>query len=503
VLTITQVHYIRKLFFDKGKTFKEIEKATGHNYRTIRKYIDQKDFNAPPKQAKRENRSDYLRPHIRACLQEFATLRQKHQLYKAEAIYRYLREGKGIEITISKRRFRTLVAEEKQALRGDGEVYIDLNHPGGEAQLDFGEVILFEEGVPVKKHELVVTFPYSNAGYVQITESEQSEALFEAMQAIFTHVGRVPTRIWFDQMSTAALRRKDAQGKAVMSERLARFSAHYGFESVFCNPYSGHEKGAVENKVGYYRRNFINTNRTLTDIDAMNRSLLERCDEDHERPHYREKEPIRTRFEREKETMRPLNRIALDMRRLESRKVDKYGHIVFEGNRYSAHPTLVQSTVHIRIGASRITVVDRDYGIIAEHRRDYHKDRTHTHWKDFIDPLLKRPRAVKYSGIYQLLPDVWHDYLDRLSNDALKESLRFLKHCLIHHDLKTAERVLTTNTAEGVRGAAALWTTLYRLSEDRTLYEGFTAMPETQTMPAYKTDLNPYDAFIQGVRDER
>ncbi|MDU1289744.1 MAG: hypothetical protein E6955_09710, partial [Bifidobacterium longum] len=28
------------------------------------------------------------------------------------------------------------------------------------------------------------------------------------------------------------------------------FQAHYGFDCSFCNPYSGHEKGAVESKVG-------------------------------------------------------------------------------------------------------------------------------------------------------------------------------------------------------------------------------------------------------------
>ncbi len=497
---MTQVHYIRKLFFDKGKTIKEIERATGHNYRTIRKYIDQKDFNEPPKKARRENKSDYLRPHIRACLKEFANLRQKHQLYKAEAIHRYLREEKEIEITISKRRFRTLVAEEKQALRGGDEVYIDLTHPGGEAQVDFGEVILYEAGRPVKKHELVLSFPFSNAGYVQITESEQSEALFEALTNIFNHIGKVPKKIWFDQMSTAALRRKDEHGQVKMSERLARFSAHYGFESVFCNPHSGHEKGSVENKVGYYRRNFINTDRTLRDLDRVNRRLLKRCDEDHRRGHYQKKEAIETLFEREKASMRTLNRIPIDMRRLEVRAVDKYGHISFEGNRYSVHPTLVNTTVHLSIGARKITILNGDTRTIAEHPRDYHKGRTHTHWKDFIDPIIKRPRALKYSGIYQLLPASWQAHLNRLPNDALKAHLAFLKHCLIHHDLNTADKVLKST---GMKDAEALWTTLYRLNEDRTLYEGVTAMPDALKMPAYQTDLNPYDTFIQGASDER
>jgi len=103
VLTITQVHYIRKLFFDKGKTFAEIEKATGHNYRTIRKYIEMKDFNESPKKVKPVNKSDYLRPYIRACLNGDNDLKLKHRLYKAESIYRYLKDDEDIKITISKR----------------------------------------------------------------------------------------------------------------------------------------------------------------------------------------------------------------------------------------------------------------------------------------------------------------------------------------------------------------------------------------------------------------
>lgn len=503
MLTITQVHYIRKLFFDKGKTFAEIEKATGHNYRTIRKYIEKKDFNESPKKVKPVNKSDYLRPYIRACLNGDNDLKLKHRLYKAESIYRYLKDDEDIEITISKRRFRTLVAEEKRNLKTKDEVYIDLKHPGGEAQLDFGEVYVRENGNLVKKHELVISFPYSNAGYVQITESEQSEALFEAMSAIFNHIGKVPKKIWFDQMSTAALRKKDSEGNPQMSKRLMRFSTHYGFESVFCNPYSGHEKGSVENKVGYFRRNLINIRRDIKDLDEMNRWLLTACDNDQDRAHYQKRESIKVLFQQEKEMMRGLNKIPIDMSRMESRKVDKYGHITFEGNRYSVHPSQVQATVHVQVMAKTLNILNSDYKVIAKHQRDYHKDRTHTHWKDFIDPLRQRPRAVKYSGIYQLLPDIWQTYLDRLSKADMKESLSFLKHCLVHQDLNTAEAVLKTNMLNGNTSPQALWTTLYRLSEDKAIYESVNRTLKTPSMPTYKTNLDHYDTFIQGARNER
>ncbi|GEK35227.1 hypothetical protein KSI01_27600 [Kurthia sibirica] len=41
---------------------------------------------------------------------------------------------------------------------------------------------------------------------------------------------------------------------------------HYGFEPQTCNPYSGHEKGNAENKVGYIRYNFITPAPVIKDL---------------------------------------------------------------------------------------------------------------------------------------------------------------------------------------------------------------------------------------------
>jgi transposase len=52
---------------------------------------------------------------------------------------------------------------------------------------------------------------------------------------------------------------------------------HYNFQSNFCNPESGHEKGSVENYVGTSRRNlFVPVPRT-DDLEEYNKELLEEC----------------------------------------------------------------------------------------------------------------------------------------------------------------------------------------------------------------------------------
>lgn len=55
MLTITQVNYIRELYFLE-KNYTDICKMTGKNYRTVKKYIEKDDFNENTHKAKRPNK---------------------------------------------------------------------------------------------------------------------------------------------------------------------------------------------------------------------------------------------------------------------------------------------------------------------------------------------------------------------------------------------------------------------------------------------------------------
>lgn len=47
MLTMDQIHHIRALFYEQGKTISDIAAATKHNWKTVAKYVDMKDFNQP------------------------------------------------------------------------------------------------------------------------------------------------------------------------------------------------------------------------------------------------------------------------------------------------------------------------------------------------------------------------------------------------------------------------------------------------------------------------
>ena len=68
MLTITQIDYIRKLYFDKGLSITEIEKCTAHARNTITKYINQDDFNNHKYNRTKDRKSDLVRPFVRQIL---------------------------------------------------------------------------------------------------------------------------------------------------------------------------------------------------------------------------------------------------------------------------------------------------------------------------------------------------------------------------------------------------------------------------------------------------
>ena len=236
MLTITTINYIRELYFVEGKSFTEIMEMTKRNYRTVKKYIEMEDFNERTYKTKRPSKADALRPIIRKWLIEDKTRHHK-QRHTAKRVYGRLKEEYPEILDVTDRTVRSIVKEEKEKVFGSkNEAYLRLEHPGGEAQVDFGMVEVFENGIKKRFHELILSFPKSNAGFAVLTKSETREALLEGLIKIFAFIGSVPTTIWFDQMSSAALRTRDEKGIVQVAGFVQRFATHYGFAIKFCNP---------------------------------------------------------------------------------------------------------------------------------------------------------------------------------------------------------------------------------------------------------------------------
>jgi len=61
------------------------------------------------------------------------------------------------------------------------------------------------------------------------------------------------------------------------TERWHGFRSHWGFESSYCNPAGGNEKGGVEGELGWYRRNWLVPAPEAGNLSALNIYLRQGC----------------------------------------------------------------------------------------------------------------------------------------------------------------------------------------------------------------------------------
>lgn len=417
MLTMTQKHDIRKMYFEEGKNISEIERETRHDRKTIRNYIKKDDWNDELPKIKQEPsypKLDPYKPDIDFWLEEDKTAKRK-QRHTARRIYDRLSEKYGDNFDCSYRTVAGYVAMKKKEVFGKKEGFLPLEHIPGEAQVDFGDAEFYENGKLYSGKYLNLSFPYSNQGYLQLFKGENQECLFEGLKSIFEHIGGVPYRMWFDNASTMVTKvLKNSERN--MTDGFTRFKEHYRFESAFCNANSGHEKGNIEAKVGYHRRNLLVPIPRFNNLKGFNQSLLLQCEEDAKREHYRKEETIVELYQADKKVLLELPTAPFEACKYITVKTNGYGRFYLNNNlhEYSVSPKYASTRVLIKITAFDVIPLDESHREIVKHTRLYgsHKQQS-MQWLPYLTQLSKRPGALKYTGIYQMLPDPIQAYLEK------------------------------------------------------------------------------------------
>lgn len=282
-----------------------------------------------------------------------------------------------------------------------------MKHFAGEAQVDFGQFSYFDNSESLQKaRKLTISFPYSNAAYCQIFHGENAECLLQGIKNIIEHMGVVPYRMVFGNLSTAVAHIGRGK-KRTLTNKFKRFIEHYGIEADFCNPVSGWKKGSVENKVGYERRNMFVPVPTILNFKQFNIDLFEQSQKDMNREHYLKKCLIQELFEVDNLAMLELNPIPFHVSRFEEVKADKYGKVRLNTNTYSTSPKMARESVYLEITSDSVIVMDKKYKIIVTHPRLYGKGKESMKWIPYIKLMANRPNALKYTEFYQQLPKIW------------------------------------------------------------------------------------------------
>jgi len=419
VLAMTQIHDIRKLYFEGGKSITQISRETGHDRKTIRMYIGKEDWNETKTTtlSKAEfPKLDPFKPDIDEWLTEDKKAKRK-QRHTARRVYDRLVEKYGEDFECSYRTVAGYVSKSKKEIFGKKTGYLPLEHIPGEAQADFGDAEYYENGRLYSGKYLNLSFPYSNKGYFQLFKGENMECLLEGLISIFEHIGGVPHRIWFDNTKTIVTKVLQEGGRT-LTEGFIRFMEHYRFEATFCNVNSGHEKGNIEGKVGYHRRNMLVPVPHFDSLTEFNQELLRKCEIDSEREHYRKDATIEVLYSEDKAALLNLPTASLDVNKYTTVKTNGYGRFYLNNglHEYSISPKYANSRVLVKITANEVVPLDESHRVIVRHERFYggYKQQS-MKWLPYLTQLSRSPGALKYTGIYQMLPDSLKEYLEKCS----------------------------------------------------------------------------------------
>jgi transposase len=479
-------------------SLRAIAKQSGHNFRTVKKYVDREDWNkeyAPRKE--RVSRLEPLKEVIDEWIKEDLKRSRKNRrtgtkiyndLRKDEKHSKLLSVGKQTVINYVSRRKAELCKKTYQtAMFG--------LHSMCEAQVDFGKILVEgKKGAEETWRELVVSFPFSNAGFVQVCRFETKECLCEALQRIFEYIGGVPLRILFDNMSSAVVH-IEAEGKRQVTEMFMRFTMHHRFKADFCNPDSPQEKGSVENKVGYLRRNYLLPPPKIEDLEMFNAKLLDECMEDLEREHYVKKEPIIDLFRVEQEALIPLPRERFRVFTLEKVKTDKYSFIKYDNNRYSTAPEYFECEMWLEIGSSELRVLNKNYEEVAVHERKYgHNVEPVIDFENYIGTLSRKPRAFLSSPFFSTLPETVQKHLKNCTYAELKKTLLVLVPIIQEGKIGDAAAVLELSN---IRSADDFAVAYRALTEDPAALPPVST-PFTPIQPPYLPKLDRYGALLGG-----
>lgn len=430
--TMDQIHRIRQLYYEQDKNLIETAAILNCDWRTVRKYVDMEDFNTSPPipdEVSSESKLDPFKPLIDSwlCADKKAPRKQRHS---AKRVHKRLQE-EAKDYDCCYRLVATYVSMKKKELHLKHQIgYIPLEHAPGEGQADFGCADFYENG---KLHHeakyLVLSFPYSNGGYLQLNYGENMECLLEGLVAMFEHIGGVPIEIWFDNTRTIVTEIIKGGGRNI-TERFQRFCEHYRIRPVFMNPESGWEKGNVENKVGYLRRNELVPVPVFTSIIAQNKKLLTNCDCDMEREHYNDDQNrfISELFEEDKKALLPLPSVPFDTALYSTARTDKYGKFTIDNGRYrySASPAFCEDTVRLRITSSEVIVMDSSLHEIVRHRRLYGEESESMDWIPYLKYIARKPRSLKNSGIYGMMPENMQIYMNSCESSERGRVLKVL-----------------------------------------------------------------------------
>ncbi len=277
--------------------------------------------------------------------------------------------------------------------------------PGDLAQVDWGCAGTIELGATRRRLSFfVMVLGYSRLLYLEFTVGEAMEHFLACHKNALEFIGGVPSQILIDNLKTGVLSHPVGE-EPVVHPRYLDFAAHYGFTPVARAVQKPHEKGRVENGVGYVKKNFLAGLELPPGLQAINTAGRQWMDTiANVRLHGETRKVPAEAFKEERSRLGPLPALPADTGVIRTVRATNRCRVVLDTNRYSVPSLYASQQLMLKAFEDRICVYHAD-NLVATHPRSYERHRDFEnpdHVRDLLDQRRKAREAHLLLSFYAL-----------------------------------------------------------------------------------------------------
>ncbi len=394
MIKVDKIERIRRAYYVEGKSMRQIERECHHSWRTIKKALASPE--AGSYSLKEPRPAPVLGPYkarIKELLAQNEKLPGKHRLTGHRIFKLVWQEGyRGSESSVLV--YLWHLRKAKRQLK----VFMPLEfEPGQDGQVDWGEAQVLLAGQQVTVQIFVMRLCYSRKIFVMAFPSQKQESFFAGHVAGFQHMGGIPYRLTYDNLKTAVKKILIGSQRQEQDSFIV-FRSHYLFESHFCSRGAAHQKGRVEDGVGYARRNFMSPLLQADSFEELNEQLRQACLTDDQRRVDRQPQTIAEAWQQELSQLRPLLQPDFDCCRQLQLQLNGYSQVEVETNRYSVPTDRAAPQLRVKLYPFQVEIYRSDEKeAVAIHPRCYGRQQDILEPLHYLPLLAQRPGALAHA----------------------------------------------------------------------------------------------------------
>lgn len=385
MLRMSQVHVIRHKVLLEGRSIRSVAGEMGVSRNTVRKYLTVSE----PKRVQRVPRRAPVREEAQRRIEKLfeelgGRLTAKQRLTGTRVLEMLREDGFSGGSTV----VREVLSERYRRSR---EVFIPLVHRAGEeAQVDFFEVRVDLKGERCSVWLFLMHLPFSGYDFVWLYERCNQIAFLDGHVRAFAHLGGVPRRVIYDNLTEAVKRILGIQRQ--LTERFQALCSTYLFEPCFARPGEGHDKGAVERRGQTVRLQFFTPVPARDSLEGIAESIQKHIGEAAVEKQTADGRTVAQRFEQEKRLFSPLPARPFRAERVVPVNATRQSLVSVEGATYSVPSAWAGSTVMAYVGVATVRFECRGETVSASKVAKGARVVKYLHYQK---ELARKPQAVR------------------------------------------------------------------------------------------------------------